>query len=30
MANPAADWWYVGVYTYSGNANAAFTIRAAY
>lgn len=29
-ANPAADWWYVGVKVYSGNAGAAYTVRATY
>ena len=30
VASPAADWWYIGVYTYSGSSVKAFTIRASY
>ena len=30
IGNPAADWWYVGVYVYSGSAGKAYTITAAY
>ena len=30
VANPGADYWYVGVYTYSGSSGASFTIKATY
>ena len=30
VSNPAADYYYIGIYTYSGSSGAAFTIRAAY
>jgi len=30
ISNPAADWWYIGVHTYSGSAGATFTIRATF
>jgi subtilisin family serine protease len=30
ISNPAADWYYVGVYTYSGSSGASFSITATY
>ena len=30
IANPAGDWYYLGVYTYSGSAGASFTVTATY
>lgn len=30
IANPAADWHYVGVYTYSGSSGASFSVTATY
>lgn len=30
FANPAADWWYVGVYVYSGSSQKTYTIKATY
>lgn len=30
IASPAGDWWYIGVYTYSGSASLNFTIKATY
>jgi subtilisin family serine protease len=28
ISNPAADWYYIGVYTYSGSAGASFSVKA--
>jgi hypothetical protein len=28
VSNPGAGYWYVGIYTYSGSAGKAFTIKA--
>jgi subtilisin family serine protease len=30
VANPAADWWYVGVYVYGGSASITYTVKATY
>ena len=30
LASPAADWWYVGAYVYSGSSGQAYTIQATY
>ncbi|MGH2829212.1 MAG: PKD domain-containing protein, partial [Actinomycetota bacterium] len=30
IANPAADWWYIGVYVYSGSSGVAYTIKGTY
>ena len=28
ISSPAADWWYIGVYTYSGSAGSSFSVKA--
>lgn len=30
VASPAADWWYIGIYNYSGNTVRSYTVRATY